>query len=185
MAAILIYLNKRKGIRTSGLLTLFWFFLILFSIPQYRTEINNYAARDDVIGSSENVTWEDFQFVSYMIYFPLILINLGLNFVADRPPTYCSYESLDKPSPGLSASFPSKLFFGYFDKFTWTGYRKPLEMNDIWDLNPENTSTVLVPKFDKFWHKSVEKARLEEEKRSGRGNSSNSSRKTNVSIYLL
>lgn len=182
MAAILIYLNKRKGIRTSGLLTLFWFFLILFAIPQYRTEINNYAARDDVIGSSENVTWEDFQFVSYMIYFPLILINLGLNFVADRPPTYCSYESLDKPSPGLSASFPSKLFFGYFDKFTWTGYRKPLEMNDIWDLNPENTSTVLVPKFDKFWHKSVEKARLEEEKR---GNSSNSSRKTNVSIYLL
>lgn len=156
---------------------MFWFFLTVFAIPQYRTEINNYAA-------SDNLTWEDFQFVSYMIYFPLILISLGLNFVADRPPTYCSYESLDKPSPGLSASFPSKLFFGYFDKFAWTGYRKPLEMNDIWDLNPENTSSVLVPKFYKYWIRSVENARLKEEKKSGGANDSQSSRKTNVSNWV-
>lgn len=32
--------NRRRGLRTSGLLTLFWLFSTVFTIAEFRTEIN-------------------------------------------------------------------------------------------------------------------------------------------------
>lgn len=52
----------------------------------------------------------------------------------------------------------SKLFYGWFDPMAWKGYRKPLENEDLWDMNPEDTSKEVMPLFDKYWKQSVTKA---------------------------
>lgn len=61
------------------------------------------------------------------------------------------------PSPEEQASFLSHLLFTWFDKLAWKGFKKPLEQKDLWDMNPEDSSRELVPKFEKYWQKSLQK----------------------------
>lgn len=144
--------------RTSGILFLFWLLLAIFAAPQYRTEIRTYSAREDSIGDSENLTWEDYQFVNYMIYFPLVVILFTLSCLADKSPKDSDFPKMKKPSAELSAGYLSQLFFGWFDPMTWMGYKKPLTSDDMWDNLPTNVSSELVPTFDRYWHESVDKA---------------------------
>lgn len=51
---------------------------------------------------------------------------------------------------------------------TWKGYRKPLEIEDIWDLNHCNSSRSIVPQFDKQWKKEVYNANFGKENGSER-----------------
>lgn len=67
------------------------------------------------------------------------------------------YEVTDKECPELSASFPSRLLFSWFDRFLWKGYKKPLENEDLWDIKWENSSRVNFPLFDGYWKRTVEK----------------------------
>ena len=94
-----------------------------------------------------------------MIYFSLTFLQLLFNCFSDRPPKSRDYPKASNSSPELSSSFLRKLFFQWFDPMTWKGYRRPLETNDIWAMNPDNMSKNLVPEFDKHWNNSVEKGK--------------------------
>ncbi|CAG2053140.1 unnamed protein product [Timema podura] len=201
--ALIVY-NKERGLRTSGLLFLFWFFLTIFGIPQFRFEIRR-ALRD------EPRPEPFFPFVSYMIYYPVTVAIFILNCFADAPPKYSEYPPVEEvvlcvshsplmifdimkprsgdlaitidfiqeaailcpvaamksvncvlqfinPCPEQGASFLSKLFFSWFDALAWKGFRKPLETSDLWNMNPEDTSSEIVPMFDKYWEKSKRKS---------------------------
>nr|CAD7457915.1 unnamed protein product [Timema tahoe] len=148
--ALIVY-NKERGLRTSGLLFLFWFFLTIFGIPQFRFEIGR-ALRD------EPRPEPFFPFVSYMIYYPVTVAIFILNCFADAPPKYSEYPPVENPCPEQGASFLSKLFFSWFDALAWKGFRKPLETSDLWNMNPEDTSSEIVPMFDKYWEKSKRKS---------------------------
>nr|CAD7593710.1 unnamed protein product [Timema genevievae] len=148
--ALIVY-NKERGLRTSGLLFLFWFFLTIFGIPQFRFEIRR-ALRD------EPRPEPFFPFVSYMIYYPVTMAIFILNCFADAPPKYSEYPPVENPCPEQGASFLSKLFFSWFDALAWKGFRKPLETSDLWNMNPEDTSSEIVPMFDKYWEKSKRKS---------------------------
>lgn len=63
----------------------------------------------------------------------------------------------DYPSPEPYAGFIKRILFFWFDPFAWQGYRKSLDVPDIWDINPDDTSNELVPEFDKYWKRNVEK----------------------------
>lgn len=52
--------------------------------------------------------------------------------------------------PELGASFLSRILFIWFNPFIWKGYKKPLEQNDLWDLNPEDSSKEIMPTFSKY-----------------------------------
>lgn len=39
----------------------------------------------------------------------------------------------------------------------WKGFRKPLETADLWCMNPEDTASEIIPKFDKYWNQSIGK----------------------------
>lgn len=84
--------------------------------------------------------YEPFHFVSYLIFFITSALILFLNFFADSEPQQMKYVAGDKPCPELCASFPSKIFFQWFDTFVWKGFRRPLENDDLWHMNPEDTS---------------------------------------------
>lgn len=64
---------------------------------------------------------------------------------------------MDKPCPEQSAPFPSRLLFAWFDALAWKGFKKPLETSDLWSMNPEDTASEIIPKFDKHWNKRVQK----------------------------
>ena len=48
-------------------------------------------------------------------------------------------------------------FFFYFFRLMILGYKKDLVESDIWDLNPREKSSTLVPPFEKYWFEEVER----------------------------
>lgn len=163
---ILVLLHKKKGIRTSGLLFLFWTFLVLAGIVQYRTEIRYIQSVDGLFGEGQS-EWRDYKALSYMFYFPLITIALLLNCVSDKAPA--GQKKSKTRSPEVGASFLRQLFFQWFDAMTWHGYRKPLVTEDMFDLLDEDKNEVLTPAFDKYWQQSVEKNRKKLEQNAHKG----------------
>lgn len=137
--------------RTSGLLFLFWLLLALCSIPRLRTEIRDHHHR------LEHDSWAAYHFVSFVIFFVCTCAMLVLNFFIDKPPRLTKYEVTDKDCPELSATFLSRLVFGWFDGLAWTGFRKPLENEDLWNMKPEDASKEVSPLFMQYWNQTLEK----------------------------
>lgn len=178
LTALLAYFHRTNGINSSGLMFLFWFFLCLFAIPQYRTEIVRYMERNEqgelTIGTGE-IAWADYQFISYMVYFPLVVCQLVSQLFADKFPTEMKNDEIsvktENPCPEIKASFIRKLLFIWFEPMTWRGFRKPLETRDMWDIRPEDTSRAMVPDFDRHWLDSVAKGERQRQKEKLKKNS--------------
>ncbi|EFN62768.1 Multidrug resistance-associated protein 1 [Camponotus floridanus] len=179
LASILLTYNKKHGMRTSGLLFLFWFSLVLCGCVQYRVSINV------LMGNKEGSMYLS---VCYMIYYPIIVILFILNFLVDAEPRFSEYPTVETPCPEQSSSFPSRILFAWFDALAWKGFRKPLETSDLWSMNPEDMATEIVPKFDKYWNKSlikrdeVENAKASYRKASGQVDFNGSQKKKIASI---
>lgn len=47
------------------------------------------------------------------------------------------------------------MVFAWFDKMTWKGFRNPLEVKDLWDLNPEDSAAEVVPVFENHWKRTL------------------------------
>ncbi|XP_074036465.1 multidrug-Resistance like Protein 1 isoform X3 [Leptinotarsa decemlineata] len=151
LSALLLIYNRKYGMQTSGLLFLFWFLMAICGAPQYRTEIRG-AQRNEIPLESY------YFYISYLIYYPLVVLMFLLNCFADQAPRFTKYPKVQNPCPQESAGFLSRLLFAWFDTLAWKGFRKPLETNDLWEMNPEDCSRELVPNFEKYWQKSLRKA---------------------------
>lgn len=169
-AGVFVYFHMKFGVQSSGMKFIFYFLLMVFAIPQYRSEIQRYSRREDRIGDSENMTWEDYQFVSYLIYFPLVVTIFLFSCFSDRKPEIRDYEEPKKPSPEIGASFLNRIMFEWFDVMVWRGYRKPIETDMLWDMNPSDLTKELSPEFDKYWDESVVKGRAKQEKEARKPN---------------
>ncbi|XP_033224446.1 multidrug resistance-associated protein 1 isoform X4 [Belonocnema kinseyi] len=143
LAAVLLVYNKKFGMRTSGLLFLFWFLHAIVGCVRYRSLIRSSAHKTEVT----------YEFVSYMIYYPVVVLLFLLNFRVDAAPKVSEYAPTERPCPEQNSSFPSRLFFAWFDSLAWKGFKKPLETNDLWSMNPEDMAHEIVPRFDKYWKK--------------------------------
>ena len=55
------------------------------------------------------------------------------------------------------ASFLSKAFFHWMGPLMNTGYQRPLELNDIWLVNPRRSVDVLAPKTEESFRRRVER----------------------------
>jgi ATP-binding cassette, subfamily C (CFTR/MRP), member 1 len=133
---------------------------------QLRWEIMRFDSENFMNG---DITWESFQFINYCTYFALISIMLILSLFADKEPQHSSYPKFSNPNPELRSGGFLKLFFAWLDPTVWKGYRRPLIEQDIYDINPEYSSAILVPPFDRNFLKSVENS----EKRNAKKASNN------------
>lgn len=154
--AILQQIHKNKGHRTSGLLFTFWVLIVICSIPQLRWEVINFNTGDF---ENDGITWEGYKFIHFVTFFSLISVMLILNCFIDKPAKYTTYPKSTKPNPELNASIVNRIFYGFYDSLALTGWRRPLTEKDIFDINPENASSELVPIFDKNFQKSQDKQR--------------------------
>ncbi|CAG5116010.1 unnamed protein product, partial [Candidula unifasciata] len=55
------------------------------------------------------------------------------------------------PCPEVTASFISKLTFSWMTRLMITGYRRPLVADDLWPLNPRDTSENAIGRFSWAW----------------------------------
>lgn len=85
LSATLLYYNRKFGMRASGVLFFFWVLLIIAGVSQLRPEIVKHTNLPD----DENV---QYSFVSYMVYYPLIILMFVLNCFADLPPRDTPYK---------------------------------------------------------------------------------------------
>ena len=63
--------------------------------------------------------------------------------------------SLQLVSPELTASFLNRLTIWWFNGLCSKGLRKPLEVFDLYALNPGDTAAVLVPRWFRRWDRAL------------------------------
>lgn len=151
LQVVFILMEKKRGIQSSGVIFMFWLLLVIFGIPEYRTyflNVLNEETKDEVIM---------FRFVTYMVYFLLTVVMLVLNCFGDATPEYVDFDRGEKPCPEVGASFFNRILFAWMDSLIWKGYRRPLEMKDLWSLTYENASRTIVKRWNKNWRKSIAK----------------------------
>ncbi|CAH2014232.1 unnamed protein product [Acanthoscelides obtectus] len=148
-SAVFVYYNRKYGIRTSGLQFLFWLLLLICAIPQLRTEIRE---------AQETADKRSYNLISYTLYFTLVGCITLLSALADEPPRETKHRISKKPCPEQGAGALSRILYTWFDPMAWKGYRNPLVIEDLWDLNPEDSAKEVVPLFEKHWHASLEKS---------------------------
>ncbi|XP_046664340.1 multidrug resistance-associated protein 1-like isoform X2 [Homalodisca vitripennis] len=147
LALVYLLWNKVRGMQTSGVLFVFWMLLAVAGIAQFRTELKQ---------ESQGVLEDSmFNYIIYLMYFPTVVIMFILNFFADKQPLKTNYPKSKNICPEVTASFVSRLFFRWFDSIVWKGFRNPLTPADLWDLRFQDTSSQVVPLFEKQWAKKI------------------------------
>ncbi|NXN36277.1 MRP1 protein, partial [Rhinoptilus africanus] len=63
-----------------------------------------------------------------------------------------------KCSPEESVFFFSKVTYSWFSRLISMGYKKPLERDDLFELNESDSPYSVCPKFEKQWRKEIQKS---------------------------
>ncbi|XP_068941401.1 ATP-binding cassette sub-family C member 6 [Petaurus breviceps papuanus] len=162
LVVFLMHSERQKGVQSSGVLFIYWLLCSLSMVITVSTTV--YQAQQG--GFSEDT------FLHLITYFYAALIGAQfvLSFLADQPPFFSKILHDSNPCPESGASFPSKATFWWFSRLVWRGYRKPLEMDDLWSLGRENSSEEIIYQLEREWKKLCkETQQTKEEVRFERG----------------
>ncbi|KFV63671.1 Canalicular multispecific organic anion transporter 2, partial [Dryobates pubescens] len=145
LATLLIQHERLRGVQSSGVLIIFWFLSVLCAVLPLRSKIMTTAAQGHVN--------ERFRFTTFYIYFALVIIELILSCFKEKPPFFSPVSTDPNPCPELTSGFLSRLTFWWFTSMVVLGYKKPLEDKDLWSLNKDDTSKVIVQQLSEEWDK--------------------------------
>lgn len=159
MTCFFVMFHRKKGIRSSGLLFLFWGLLMVAAIPQFRTEIRYLENRNELQMALTDLDWSDYKAFSYMAYFALVVLTFLLNCFSDVEQV--KLVKTQNPSPESGASFLRRVTFQFYDGFMWRGFRRPVEETHVWDLLNDDLTSSITPEFDKYWQESLTKGQAE------------------------
>lgn len=159
LTGALTLLHRKQGIVSSGLMTMFWLIYVVFAIPQFRHEIRGFQQRPTSTLGTDDLSFDDYQLVSFSVHFGLLVLLAIFHLFADQAPTATRFVHIntEKECPELRASFLRRMFFFWFDIVMWKSYRKPLTDKDMFDIRPEDLSANMNPRFEKYWKLELEK----------------------------
>uniref|UniRef100_A0A670IZ84 ATP binding cassette subfamily C member 3 n=1 Tax=Podarcis muralis TaxID=64176 RepID=A0A670IZ84_PODMU len=143
LAMLLIQYERLHGVQSSGVLIIFWFLCVLCAVSPLRSKI---------IGTA-NPMEDRFRIITFYLYLALILVELVLSCLKEKPPFFSPVNLDPNPCPELNSGFLSKITFWWFTSMAIQGYKKPLEDKDLWSLNADDKSEVIVQKLQKEWDK--------------------------------
>ncbi|XP_050416423.2 multidrug resistance-associated protein 1 [Patella vulgata] len=147
-ATFIIQLERFKGLITSGILFIFWLLTFVASIIPFYSKIFQEEYDTDV-----------FRFSLFYIYFTFVFIELILSCFAEKLHRNGYHVLGLKASPEQSASFLNRLVFHWINPLIFTGYKKSLVEDDLFELHPRDQSSNFVPYFYKKWTNELEKVR--------------------------
>ncbi|XP_041517852.1 ATP-binding cassette sub-family C member 2 [Microtus oregoni] len=141
---VLVIQHSRQGCiqKNSWFLSMFWILSIVCSTFQFQTLIR--ALQED---SNSNTPYSYLFFVSYGFQ----IIILILSAFSDSSDTSCN--------PSSTASFLSSITFSWYDSTVLKGYKHPLTLEDVLDVDEEFKTKTMVSKFEVFMTKDLQKAK--------------------------
>ncbi|XP_046682900.1 multidrug resistance-associated protein 1-like isoform X2 [Homalodisca vitripennis] len=148
LAAVILAWDRVRGVHTSGGLFVFWLMLSVAGVFQFRTELRQAGNKEE----------PRYKFILYMVSYPIVLLMMILNVFADPPQRVTDRPKTEKPSPAENASFVSLCFFSWFEPLIWRGFKKPLTLEDLWNLRYHDTSAYVVTRFEKRWNKLLKRS---------------------------
>ncbi|XP_027240278.1 canalicular multispecific organic anion transporter 1 [Cricetulus griseus] len=128
--------------KNSWFLSIFWVLSILCSTFQFQTLI-----RVLLQDSKSNLAYSCLFFVSYG--FQIIILILST----------LSEKSDPSHNPSSTASFLSSITFSWYDSIVLKGYKHPLTLDDIWDVDEGFKTKSIASKFEEFMTKDLQKAK--------------------------
>ncbi|XP_069884465.1 ATP-binding cassette sub-family C member 3 [Dipodomys merriami] len=145
LATLLIQYERLRGVQSSGVLIIFWFLCVICAIIPFRSKILSAIAEGKIS--------DPFRFATFYIYFALVLCALIMSCFREKSPLFSQGNDDPNPCPEASAGFLSRLFFWWFTKLAILGYRQPLEEQDLWSLNSDDSSQIVVQRLLEAWQK--------------------------------
>uniref|UniRef100_A0A8C2CXA5 ABC-type glutathione-S-conjugate transporter n=1 Tax=Cyprinus carpio TaxID=7962 RepID=A0A8C2CXA5_CYPCA len=142
LATFLIQYERLKGVQSSGVLFIFWTISVLCAIVPFRSKIISVLC-------FQNGVEDKLRFTTFYIYFGLTLIQLILSCFNEKPPLFSSVVTDPNACPEITAGFLSKMTFWWFTSMAIKGYKSPLENKDLWSLNKQDSSELVVPNLVK------------------------------------
>lgn len=91
-----------------------------------------------------------YQTITSSAIFIATVLSIILNIFADNGSTNKKNFILTEQSPELRSGFVNKIFYHWFDKLADNGYKNSLNENNVWKLYKQNTSEIIIPKFEKY-----------------------------------
>ncbi|XP_072415092.1 ATP-binding cassette sub-family C member 3 isoform X2 [Chiloscyllium punctatum] len=156
LATFLIQYERLRGMQSSGVLFLFWLITLICAVIPFRSKI--------LVTFNEGKVIDVFRFTTFYIYFASVLIQFFLCCFSEPPPYFAAASSNEQNRcPEESAGFLSRLTFWWFTRMAIQGYKHPLEDKDLWSLNKEDRSDVVVPKLLNEWEKQKLKVKRNQE----------------------
>uniref|UniRef100_A0A8R1E0R9 Uncharacterized protein n=1 Tax=Caenorhabditis japonica TaxID=281687 RepID=A0A8R1E0R9_CAEJA len=152
LLALLIATNevRRAGIHSSGALFCIWMFFAVFAIPEFYQWMNT-GSQPELVARIDF-----FRYVAYLTYFPLVVAEFVLHFVSDPFPMPKSYQNLKCPEE--NANFISRQLLSWFTQIISLGSKRPLEVEDVFDLDSQMDQEYLKSVWKTEWLKESEKA---------------------------
>lgn len=150
LATLLIQYERLRGVQSSGVLIIFWFLCVVCAIIPFRSKI--------LAAMAEGAISDTFRFSTFYIYFALVLSALILSCFREKPPFFSPKNTDPNPCPEGSAGFLSRLSFWWFTKLVILGYRRPLEEQDLWSLNEDDRSQMVVQRLLQAWEQQQKQA---------------------------
>ncbi|XP_053207952.1 ATP-binding cassette sub-family C member 3-like isoform X2 [Panonychus citri] len=131
----------RKGVRTSGILFVFWSLMTFQVVLSCWTTIVTLQNPEDKYWTISKMTLicqsiETLTIISYLI---------AICFADKQRGKY--NEDPKKICPFTESSFFSQMFFSWYDSMAYLGYKKSLTLDDMWNLPKVNRSREIFAKF--------------------------------------
>ncbi|VDM94999.1 unnamed protein product [Thelazia callipaeda] len=141
---LLLIAYRNRGLITSGVLFNFWLVVAICAFPELRTRAS-YFEESTSVQVEQQIS---VQYVLYIFYYSFVVFEVFLSCFADRPkhwirdPKFC---------PEDECSYLNRITFNWFHSLAVRGYRKPIEIDDLWRLRSHEESANLIPKFKRHW----------------------------------
>lgn len=168
---------RRRGAVDSATLCIFWLLQILCHIFPFQTLLRAALKQGEVMDLP--------RFCLFYITFALELCAFVLSAIADVPP---EASEIVKRNPEAGAAFLSRITFNWFNSMVFTGYKRPLVQEDMWDLNEADSTPYINRKFQSHLKTELAAAQVAHQKRlktkSGRGREKDETLQNGVSNGL-
>uniref|UniRef100_A0A914W5V4 Uncharacterized protein n=1 Tax=Plectus sambesii TaxID=2011161 RepID=A0A914W5V4_9BILA len=148
MILLMTLLCQYNGIVSTGVLHLTWLLVVISDIPQLLWWNEQFNEQDDLSQVSHG--WP--RFLLFIVRFILEVQLTILHCFADVHNDYSSLSANDKMLPELKASFLNRITYWWAAELPAKGYKKPLTMDDLWDLNTRDRSHQLYESWCKLWN---------------------------------
>ncbi|KAM4702820.1 ATP-binding cassette sub-family C member 2 [Rhinophrynus dorsalis] len=150
LLVLLIHHSRRYYARKdTGTLFIFWTLSVICGVFPFQTFI-----RKAVAGDLPDIPRVCLFFISY----GLQVVTLIISAISEK-------NEMTKTNPELTASFLSRITFNWYSSIVVKGYKRPLEMEDLWELNKQDRTKNMYETFENIMKKEVKVAKKKLEKR--------------------